>query len=79
MMTQLSRAHAGTAEPLLLRHGVGSTHDDLSALRRRLDTAHSDLPVRGESAPLSERPAGAAIAIAIGPISNNSTDPGKCT
>ena len=37
VMTQLFWDRAGFGEPLLLLHGIGSTHDDFTALRAKLD------------------------------------------
>lgn len=60
---------AGTGDPLLLLHGIGSTHDDFARVRPRLDAAYAtlapDLPGHGRSAPLRERPTVAAVADAI--------------
>ncbi|MBW0112603.1 alpha/beta fold hydrolase, partial [Pseudonocardia sp. KRD-182] len=65
----MSWDRAGTGEPLLLLHGIGSTHDDFAALRPRLDARYQvlapDLPGHGRSAPLDRRPTVAAIADAI--------------
>jgi len=66
---RLSWSSAGVGEPLLLLHGVGSTHDDFAALRPDLDAAYRvlapDLPGHGRSAPLPGRPTIAAITDAI--------------
>ena len=47
----------GFGEPLLLLHGIGSTHDDFVALGPRLDAEYRvlapDLPGHGHSAPLT--------------------------
>ncbi len=52
-MTALASVRAGAGEPLLLLHGIGSTHDDFSALLPRLaedfDVLSLDLPGHGES------------------------------
>jgi pimeloyl-ACP methyl ester carboxylesterase len=60
---------AGAGEPLVLLHGIGSTHDDFTALRPRLDAEFDvlapDLPGHGRSAPLSGRPTIAAVADAV--------------
>jgi pimeloyl-ACP methyl ester carboxylesterase len=60
---------AGSGDPLLLLHGIGSTHDDFAALRPRLDAQYRvlapDLPGHGRSAALSGRPTIAAIADAV--------------
>jgi pimeloyl-ACP methyl ester carboxylesterase len=69
MTTQLSWDRAGSGEPLLLLHGIGSTHADFVALRPRLDARFRvlapDLPGHGQSSPLPGRPTIAAIADAI--------------
>jgi len=69
MTSQLFWDHAGTGEPLLLLHGIGSTHDDFVALRPRLDARYRvlapDLPGHGRSPALPGRPTVAAIADAI--------------
>src|SRR3954470_17119587 len=69
MTLQLSWDHAGSGEPLLLLHGIGSTHDDFAALRPRLDTEYRvlapDLPGHGRSGALSRRPTIAAITDAV--------------
>jgi pimeloyl-ACP methyl ester carboxylesterase len=66
---RLSWDRAGTGEPLLLLHGIGSTHADFVALRPGLDAGYSvlapDLPGHGRSAPLRERPTVAAVADVI--------------
>ena len=66
---QLSWDCAGSGEPLLLLHGIGSTHDDFVAVRPRLDARFRvlapDLPGHGRSTALARRPTIAAIADAI--------------
>ena len=65
MTLRLFWDRAGTGEPLLLLHGIGSTHDDFTALRPRLDTQYRvlapDLPGHGRSPALPGRPTIAAI------------------
>ncbi|MCO1659780.1 alpha/beta fold hydrolase [Pseudonocardia humida] len=69
MTLQLSWDNAGSGEPLLLLHGIGSTHADFTALRPRLDAEYDvlapDLPGHGDSATLPVRPTVAAIADAL--------------
>jgi pimeloyl-ACP methyl ester carboxylesterase len=69
MTLQLFWDQAGSGEPLLLLHGIGSTHDDFAALRPRLDGDYRvlapDLPGHGRSAPQRGRPTVAAIADAV--------------
>jgi pimeloyl-ACP methyl ester carboxylesterase len=69
MTTQLFWDCAGAGEPLLLLHGIGSTHDDFVALRPRLDAQYRvlapDLPGHGRSPALARRPTIAAIADAV--------------
>jgi pimeloyl-ACP methyl ester carboxylesterase len=69
MTLQLFWDRAGTGEPLLLLHGIGSTHDDFVALRPRLDARYRvlapDLPGHGHSPALPDRPTITAIADAI--------------
>jgi pimeloyl-ACP methyl ester carboxylesterase len=47
---------AGAGEPLLLVHGIGTTHADFAALRPGLDAAYDvlapDLPGHADSPPL---------------------------
>jgi len=66
---QLSWDCAGSGEPLLLLHGIGSTHDDFVALRPRLDARFRvlapDLPGHGRSTTLARRPTIAAVADAV--------------
>ncbi|MGH3788505.1 MAG: alpha/beta fold hydrolase [Pseudonocardiaceae bacterium] len=60
MSTRLSWDCAGSGEPLLLLHGIGTTREDFSALRPALETDYevlaADLPGHGDSPALSERP-----------------------
>jgi len=69
MTTHLFWDRAGSGEPLLLLHGIGTTHDDFIALRPLLDARFQvlapDLPGHGHSRPLPHRPTIAAIADAI--------------
>jgi len=66
---RLSWDRAGSGEPLLLLHGIGSTHDDFAALRPQLDAQYQvlapDLPGHGRSPALPRRPTIAAIADAV--------------
>jgi pimeloyl-ACP methyl ester carboxylesterase len=66
---QLSWDRAGSGEPLLLLHGIGTTHADFAALRPGLDADYDvlapDIPGHGGSAPLSVRPTVAAVADAV--------------
>ena len=65
-MTFLFWDRAGSGEPLLLLHGIGSTHDDFTALRPQLDARYRvlapDLPGHGHSPRLPGRPTITAIA-----------------
>jgi pimeloyl-ACP methyl ester carboxylesterase len=69
MTTQLFWDCAGAGEPLLLLHGIGSTHDDFVALRPQLDAQYRvlapDLPGHGRSPALARRPTIAAITDAV--------------
>jgi pimeloyl-ACP methyl ester carboxylesterase len=69
MTRQLFWDHAGSGEPLLLLHGIGSTHDDFVALRPQLDAKYRvlapDLPGHGRSPALAHRPTIAAITDAV--------------
>src|SRR5215210_7859666 len=69
MTLRLFWDRAGSGEPLLLLHGIGSTHDDFVALRPRLDAEYRvlapDLPGHGRSPALPGRPTIAAIADAV--------------
>ena len=69
MTLQLFWDRAGSGDPLLLLHGIGSTHDDFTALRPRLDAEYRvlapDLPGHGRSAALPDRPTIAALTDAV--------------
>jgi pimeloyl-ACP methyl ester carboxylesterase len=69
MTLQLFWDQAGSGEPLLLLHGIGTTHDDFAALRPQLDVDYrvlaADLPGHGRSPALPGRPTIPAIADAI--------------
>jgi pimeloyl-ACP methyl ester carboxylesterase len=69
MPLRLNWSRAGAGEPLLLLHGIGSTHDDFTALRPQLDAEYRvlapDLPGHGGSPPLDARPTVAAITDAV--------------
>ena len=69
MTLHLHWDRAGAGEPLLLLHGIGSTHDDFTALRPQLDAQYRilvpDLPGHGDSPSLAGRPTIAAVADAI--------------
>jgi pimeloyl-ACP methyl ester carboxylesterase len=69
MTLQLFWDQAGSGEPLLLLHGIGTTHDDFAALRPQLDADYrvlaADLPGHGRSPALPGRPTIPAIADAI--------------
>jgi len=69
MTLRLFWDRAGTGEPLLLLHGIGSTHDDFVVLRPRLDARYRvlapDLPGHGHSPALPDRPTITAIADAV--------------
>jgi len=60
---------AGSGEPLLLLHGIGTTHDDFAPLRPQLEARYRvlapDLPGHGRSAALKRRPTVAAISDAV--------------
>src|SRR5690242_18289093 len=66
---RLAWHRAGSGEPLLLLHGIGTTHADFAALRDGLDAAYDvlapDLPGHAESPPLTGRPTIGAIADAL--------------
>lgn len=65
MTLRLSWDRGGAGEPLLLLHGLGSTHDDFVAVRPRLEDGYAvlapDLPGHGRSPALRGRPTVAAI------------------
>jgi pimeloyl-ACP methyl ester carboxylesterase len=69
MTFQLFWDRAGSGEPLLLLHGIGSTHDDFAALRPQLDARYRvlapDLPGHGRSPMLPRHPTVAAITDAV--------------
>jgi pimeloyl-ACP methyl ester carboxylesterase len=69
MTLQLSWDRAGAGDPLLLLHGIGSTHEDFTALRPQLDARYRvlapDLPGHGRSGPLPRRPTIAAFTDAV--------------
>jgi pimeloyl-ACP methyl ester carboxylesterase len=69
MTLQLFWDRAGSGDPLLLLHGIGSTHDDFTALRPRLDAEYRvlapDLPGHGRSGALPRRPTIAALTDAV--------------
>jgi pimeloyl-ACP methyl ester carboxylesterase len=66
---RLAWDRAGSGEPLLLLHGIGTTHADFAALRPGLDADYEvlapDLPGHADSPPLSGRPSIGAITDAI--------------
>jgi pimeloyl-ACP methyl ester carboxylesterase len=66
---RLAWDRAGSGEPLLLVHGIGTTHADFTALRPGLDVDFDvlapDLPGHADSPPLSARPTIGAIADAL--------------
>lgn len=65
MTLRLSWDRGSAGEPLLLLHGLGSTHDDFVAVRPRLEDGYAvlapDLPGHGRSPALRGRPTVAAI------------------
>ena len=69
MTNRLFWDQAGSGEPLLLLHGIGSTHADFTALRPHLETDYRvlapDLPGHGRSPALTRKPTIAAITDAI--------------
>ncbi|WP_111765765.1 alpha/beta fold hydrolase [Nakamurella deserti] len=68
-MPRLFWDHAGHGEPLVLLHGIGSTHADFTALRPALDDRYAvfapDLPGQGASPAVTGVPSVAALADAI--------------
>ncbi|GAA4696704.1 alpha/beta fold hydrolase [Pseudonocardia yuanmonensis] len=66
MTLRLAWDRGGAGEPLLLLHGIGSTHDDFVAVRPQLEADHAvlapDLPGHGGSPALRGRPTVGAIA-----------------
>jgi pimeloyl-ACP methyl ester carboxylesterase len=68
-MTTLASDRAGTGEPLVLLHGIGSTRDDFSALLPRLaerfDVLSLDLPGHGDSPMRTWPPTVAALTDAV--------------
>ena len=69
MNTLLSLTRAGSGEPLLLLHGLGSSRRDFTAmlpeLTHRFDVINVDLPGIGRSPHLTQRPTVAAITDAV--------------
>jgi pimeloyl-ACP methyl ester carboxylesterase len=69
MTDTLSVARSGRGEPLLLLHGMGSSHRDFAAvhaaLSERFDVLAVDLPGSGSSPHLQERPTVPAITDAV--------------
>jgi pimeloyl-ACP methyl ester carboxylesterase len=69
MTVQLSWDRAGSGEPLLLLHGIGTTREDFWALRPELEASYDvlavDLPGHGDSPALLQRPTVCAITDAI--------------
>jgi pimeloyl-ACP methyl ester carboxylesterase len=67
--TRLSWDCAGSGEPLLLLHGIGTIRDDFWALRPALEAQYHvlavNLPGHGDSPALSERPSIHAVTDAI--------------
>src|SRR4051794_41601655 len=68
-MTLLASDRAGSGEPLLLLHGIGSTRDDFSALLPRLaenfDVLSLDLPGHGGAPAPRWPPPGAGLSHAV--------------
>jgi pimeloyl-ACP methyl ester carboxylesterase len=66
---ELGWHRAGSGEPLLLLHGIGTTRSDFDAVLPRLadryDVLAIDLPGHGESPPMARRPTVEALAEAI--------------
>jgi pimeloyl-ACP methyl ester carboxylesterase len=69
VITLLSLTRAGSGEPLLLLHGMGSSRRDFTAvlpeLSARFEVLNVDLPGIGESPHLAQRPTVAAITDAV--------------
>jgi pimeloyl-ACP methyl ester carboxylesterase len=69
MSSALSLTRAGSGEPLLLLHGMGSSRRDFTAvlpeLRERFEVLDVDLPGIGRSRHLEQRPTVAAITDAV--------------
>jgi pimeloyl-ACP methyl ester carboxylesterase len=67
--TRLHWARGGAGEPLVLLHGIGSTHDDFASLWGRLCAEHAvlaaDLPGHGRSPALTTTPTVAALTDAV--------------
>ncbi|RYE93447.1 MAG: alpha/beta hydrolase [Myxococcales bacterium] len=65
----LAFERTGRGDPLLLLHGIGTTHDDFASLtprlRRDFDVLSVDLPGHGASPPLAGKPTIAALADAL--------------
>lgn len=63
--TTLHWERGGAGEPLVLLHGMGSSHDDFAGLRGRLEASYdvlaADLPGHGSSPALIEEPTVGAI------------------
>jgi len=68
-MLRLFWDHAGSGEPLVLLHGIGSTHADFTALRADLDARYAvhapDLPGQGQSPAVPGIPTVAALTDAV--------------
>jgi pimeloyl-ACP methyl ester carboxylesterase len=66
---RLAWQRAGSGEPLLLLHGIGSTRDDFSVLRPDLEAEYEvlavDLPGHGASPALPQRPTVPALTDAV--------------
>ena len=69
MTDTLWATRSGSGEPLLLMHGMGSSHRDFAAvvpaLSKRFDVLNVDLPGTGRSPHLQERPTVAALTDAV--------------
>ncbi|MGK5685573.1 alpha/beta fold hydrolase [Actinoplanes sp. URMC 104] len=63
--TTMAWERAGLGDPLVLLHGIGTTHDDFAAVRAQLAADYEvlapDLPGHGQSPPLRTRPTVAAL------------------